>query len=114
VLETIKSGTEISYLFVHGRRFSAPFITLIVKKRNLQHDQSGRVAFIAGKKLGNAVWRNRAKRRMRAVCKEAGGPWRDYDVIFIAKSQTNEVSYSKVLSTCNALLAEVFDEASSQ
>lgn len=69
-----------------------------------QHGQPGRVAFIAGKKLGNAVWRNKAKRRMRALCKECKGPWDKYDVIFLAKSQINEVSYSKVLDTCNDLL----------
>jgi ribonuclease P protein component len=71
-----------------------------------QHGQRGRVAFIAGKKLGNAVWRNRAKRRMRALCRDLKGPWDGYDVIFLAKPRTNEDSYSKVLNVCNALLAK--------
>ena len=63
-----------------------------------QHDREGRVAFIAGKKNGNAVWRNRAKRRMRALCRDLGGPWDGYDVIFLAKSSITGASYSKVLS----------------
>lgn len=70
----------------------------------IQHGQEGRVAFIAGKKLGNAVWRNKAKRRMRSLCKDCEGPWSKYDVIFLAKSQINEVTYSKVLDACNNLL----------
>lgn len=103
-METIKSSTEISYLFTQGRRFNASCITLLVLQNNLQHDPQGRVAFIAGKKLGNAVWRNKSKRRMRALCRDLGGPWDGYDVVFIAKLQTNQVSYSKVLSVCDELL----------
>ena len=65
-----------------------------------QHDLHGRVAFIAGKRLGNAVWRNRAKRRMRAICHELGGPWPGLDVIFLARKGLTQASYSKVLSAC--------------
>ena len=69
-----------------------------------EHDLSGRVAFIAGKKLGNAVVRNRAKRRMRALCHDLGGPWQDYDVIFLARYPLLDESYSKVLKTCKRAL----------
>lgn len=70
----------------------------------MQHDLPGRVAFVAGKKLGNAVWRNSAKRRMRALCRDLGGPWVGYDVIFLAKSPLTAVSYSKVLNACGKAL----------
>ena len=104
---TIKSSADISLLFSQGKRFSTPFLTVIVLKRNNQHDHEllhGRVAFIAGKKLGNAVWRNRAKRRMRELCRDLGGPWEGYEVIFLAKSSVAEATYSKVLTVCkNAL-----------
>ena len=86
-METIKSSTEISYIFANGKRFTASSIVLLVQKK-AQHDQKGRVAFVAGKKLGNAVWRNAAKRRMRAVCRDLGGPWDGYDVVFIARKST--------------------------
>ncbi len=69
-----------------------------------QHDQIGRAAFVAGKKLGNAVWRNTSKRRMRALCRDLGGPWQGYDVIFLAKSNILRVSYSKVLKVCEDTL----------
>ena len=84
-LETIKSRGDISDLFSCGKRLHTPYLTFIVLPTK-QHGQQGRVAFIAGKKSGNAVWRNSAKRRMRAVCHELGGPWAGYDVIFLAKS----------------------------
>lgn len=69
-----------------------------------QHDQQGRAAFVAGKKLGNAVWRNAAKRRMRAICCDLRGPWQETDVIFLAKSNIVRVSYSKVLAACEDTL----------
>lgn len=103
-METIKSNAEISLLFTHGKRLHTPYLTFIVVRNEKQHDPSGRAAFIAGKKLGNAVWRNGAKRRMRAICRELGGPWRGYDVIFLAKSNIVRASYSKVLAACDDTL----------
>lgn len=104
-METIKSSTEISSLFTRGKRLHTPYLTFIVLKYEKQHDQSGRAAFIAGKKLGNAVWRNSAKRRMRALCYDLGGPWEGSDVIFLAKSNITRVSYSKVLAACEDVLS---------
>lgn len=103
-MKTIASNADISELFARGRRLHTPFLTLIVLPQVKQHDLTGRVAFIAGKKLGNAVWRNRAKRRMRALCRELGGPWDGYDVIFLAKSTLTKCEYSKVLTACDDTL----------
>ena len=104
-METIKSSGDISDLFSHGKRLHTPYLTFIASPTK-QHGPSGRVAFIAGKKLGNAVWRNAAKRRMRAVCHELGGPWEGFDVIFLAKSGVCRASYSKVLAVCSDTLKQ--------
>ena len=104
MLGTIKSSTEISYLFSHGKRHATPFGTMIVFQGDTQHGPSGRVAFIAGKKHGNAVWRNSAKRRLRAVCHDLGGPWDGLNVLFIANRKTTRASYSKVLSACGKVI----------
>lgn len=105
-MKTIKSSAEISSLFSQGKRVHTPYLTFIVLPQ--QHDRldskDGRAAFVAGKKLGNAVWRNSAKRRMRALCRELGGPWEGWDVIFLAKSSLTRVSYSKVLTACREAL----------
>lgn len=107
-METIKSSAEISQLFSTGKRLKTPYLTLIVGEQSKgkprgdeeQHGLHGRVAFIAGKKLGNAVWRNRAKRRMRALCRDLGGPWPNCDVIFLARGSLCKVSYGTVLQAC--------------
>ncbi len=100
MLETIKSSSEISYIFSNGKRYNTYAITILVLKHSKQHGLNGRVAFIAGKKNGNAVWRNAAKRRMREICRELGGPWPNIDVVFLAKKKTTKLTYSKVLEVC--------------
>lgn len=94
---TIKSNTDISAVFTHGKRYNSSGMTFIVLEAP-QHDPSGRVAFIAGKKNGNAVWRNAAKRRMRALCTEFNGPWPGLDIIFLAKRNILNVPYRKLLA----------------
>lgn len=72
--------------------------TLILQSRQ-RKDGSDliRVGFTASKKVGNAVARNRAKRRMRALVRELlpqnGVPGHDY-VLIARKDQTTEVDFS--------------------
>lgn len=106
-MDIIKSSTEISNLFSQGRRIHTHYFTIIVTPHNDRaNNSSGRVAFIAGKKLGNAVWRNGAKRRMREVCRQAGGPLDGFDVIFLAKRRICSAGYLEVVCACE----KVFDE----
>lgn len=105
-LDTIRSSEEISAIFKHGTRSSNSFLTLIIReaecdedgKTASEHGRHGRVAFIAGKKSGNACWRNAAKRRMRELARQVNAPWPGYDVLFVAKRAVTDASYSKVLT----------------
>ena len=84
-MSTIRSSREIDGVFRIGRRAAGPLLIALVADTPPGRDPSGRVAFVAGKRLGNAVHRNRAKRLLRVACREAGGPWRRHDVVLIAK-----------------------------
>ena len=87
-MNIIKSNNEISEIFSNGKFIRTPLINLIVYYNEKQHENSYRVAFIASKKNGNAVWRNKAKRRMRAVCKETLSLDSKFEVLFIANRKT--------------------------
>ena len=102
-METIKSKRDISDLFSGGKRVHTPYLTFIVLPKK-QHGLNGRVAFIAGKKYGNAVWRNSAKRRLREVCRQVGGPWQEYDVVMLAKQNILTASYWDVVNACRRAL----------
>lgn len=109
---TIKSNTDISLLFSQGKKINTPFATVIIMKRIGVRDRDrncGRVAFIAGKKLGSAVWRNSAKRRMRAIVNDLGGPWEGFDIVFVARSSILKAPYRKVKRACKSVLLETKD-----
>ena len=95
-------------MFSNGRRVHTPYFTLIVlpQQRDRQHTMRGRVAFVAGKKLGNAVWRNAAKRRMRAIAFDSGAGWSGYDVVFLAKKRVTSSVYEDMLSACGKALQQ--------
>lgn len=106
-MNTIKSSEDISYIFSEGRRIGTPGFSLIVLRNNQLHDLNGRVAFIAGKKLGNAVWRNKAKRKMRALCYQLGGEVPSYDVIFLARKKINEIPFSDLIAYAKDALKKI-------
>lgn len=91
---TIKSSREIDHVFRTGRRQADPLVIALVAPTPPGRDRFGRVAFIAGKKLGGAVTRNRAKRLLRAAARAAGAPWEGHDVLLIARADTLKYSSS--------------------
>ena len=100
-MNIIKSSEQISELFSQGKRVSAKEIRIIYKKHDEQrdHDLHGRVAFIAGKKLGNAVVRNRSKRVMREVARENGLPVEGYDILLMATPATRGADHDVLSSS---------------
>lgn len=71
-----------------ARRWAAPALLLQARRRGDEEAEAGsgiRVGYTCSKKIGNAVLRNRAKRRLRAasalVLPEAGRPGWDYVLV---------------------------------
>lgn len=84
-MRTIRSAAEIDGLFREGTRVSHPLLLVLARD---SRDPDGRVVFVAGRKLGNAVARNRAKRVLREALRRAGGPWPGTDMALIARPGT--------------------------
>ena len=103
-MNIIKSSEQISELFSQGKRVSAKEIRIIYKKHDEQRDPCGRVAFIAGKKLGNAVVRNRSKRVMREVARENGLPIEGYDILLMATPATRGADHDVLSSSLAKVL----------
>jgi ribonuclease P protein component len=101
---TIKSSREIDTVFQEAKRSAHPLIILLATKTPDGRGRQGRVAFIAGKKLGNAVVRNRSKRVLREAMRRCGGPWDGYDVLLIARPATRDAAYDDLDSAlCSGL-----------
>lgn len=104
-MHMIKSSAQISEIFDLGTRFNSGDVRIIVKQVDNERGPLGRVAFIAGKKLGNAVARNRSKRVLRAAAYGAGLPAQGYDILLIATPRTRSSSSADVQKSLERLLA---------
>lgn len=103
---TIKSKDEMERLFRAGRRSSSYLMAVIVSPE-VSPAESGRCAFVAGKKLGKAPLRARCKRVMRATSRELGAPWDGTDVVFVARRKIAHARHDKVLAQMRKQLQEL-------
>jgi len=94
--DTIKSKDRITWLFDHGSRYAGTgFFSLYGPGENKEgkNTELGRVAYVAGKKLGTAPRRSRAKRRLREAARAAGAPWSGFDVVLVAQRSIYEAEF---------------------
>lgn len=101
------------FLYVREGRYKAAGGVVVQVRRNPDaenpaHSGAIRAGFTATKKIGNAVVRNRAKRRLREAARrilpEFGRPGHDY--VFIARQSTVQRPFNMLLKDVeNALLS---------
>ena len=101
-METIKSKVDFGRVFSGGKRANHRLVRMTV----LRHSEGGpaRVAFVAPKRLGNAVFRNRCKRVLREAAREAGFPHEGYEVIFFATRSTHDAHPHEVAQAMESLM----------
>ncbi len=99
---TIKSRGDFERVFSQGRRQSDRLLRIRVLACDEGHP--GRVAFVAAKRLGNAVFRNRCKRVLREAAREAGLPAEGCDVILFSTAATHDSSPQQVATALVRLL----------
>ncbi|MDY2788560.1 MAG: ribonuclease P protein component [Atopobium sp.] len=89
-METIKSKQEFERVFANGKRASHSLVRITFVKE----DQSAptKIAFVAAKRLGNAVFRNRCKRVLREAARRSDIPRDGLSVIFFATHKTATAS----------------------
>lgn len=85
MLRTIKSSGEIDALFKRGTRAANNHVVVIAAPTEPERGPVGRVVFIAGKKSGNAVFRSRGRRVLRAAVLRLQADWIGWDVALIAR-----------------------------
>jgi len=95
-LGVLKKRAE--FLYVRAGAYRAQGGIVIQMRQNPNH-QAIRVGFTATKKIGNAVIRNRAKRRLRELAKSLLPQHGivGYDYVFIARNGTAEREWTALL-----------------
>ena len=92
-----------------GRSWAGPLLVLAAARN--QGDQV-RFGFSVGKRIGNAVTRNRTKRRLReAVWRQRDLIPSGYDLVFIARHPIGRVSFQQIEQAVHHLVFKAFDPA---
>ena len=85
-----------------GRKISNPYSTIFFKKIYTKNNKLLNISFVAKKKIGNAVKRNKIKRRLRNIMNDALKNLSinlNYSYLFIAKKSLLEEKYEKIKET---------------
>ena len=87
---------------LNGRKISNPYSTIFFKKISSKSNKILNVSFVTKKKIGNAVIRNKIKRRLRNIMNEAVKKIKinfDYSFLVIAKSSMLNNEYKIIKET---------------
>jgi ribonuclease P protein component len=98
----LTNSSEFKRVRHTGQSFAHPLVLLIVSKNQLDHARFG---VTAGKPVGNAVQRNRAKRRLREVFRillpRISSGW---DIVAIARPAMLDVPWAELQSVVETKL----------
>lgn len=98
----IKHSNQITEFFSQGKKkYSRSFFILF----NIKNKEEPQYAFIAGKKMGNAVKRNSFKRKLREVVRvNQHYINKRYDIVFCAKNNIELISVKQLNAELNSFL----------
>jgi ribonuclease P protein component len=106
---TLKTRTEFAAVYERGRRWQGRRLAIKVAPNGLGFARFG---YSVGKEVGNAVLRNRVRRRLKAITSglSVGTGW---DVVVMARQGAGGLSYSDLKDEVTGLgnRAKLFDES---
>mgnify|MGYP006181336337 FL=1 len=87
---------------ITGRKINNKYLTIFFKKLSDKSDKKLNISFVAQKKIGNAVKRNKIKRRLRNIMNDAIKKIKlnfQYSYLLIAKKNVLEDEYENIKKT---------------
>lgn len=85
-MKTLKSKQEFERVFAHGKRANDKLVRM--RYIEVSKDEETKIAFVAAKRLGTAVFRNRSKRMLREAARQSHIPTNGLQVILFATNST--------------------------
>ncbi|MBI5846861.1 MAG: ribonuclease P protein component [Nitrospirae bacterium] len=91
LLQTLTRRGEFKHVFEQGRKFPSRHLILYVHPNGLQQSRLG---FVVSRKVGNAVTRNRVKRRLREIFRKLlAESVLCCDIVVVARSMAAEAEF---------------------
>ena len=85
--DILRNKDDFSRIYKRGKSVGERYIVIFYRRNGLDYK---RIAFLASKKVGNSVCRNRARRLMRENYRLISDDIKEgYDIIFIARNTIN-------------------------
>ena len=112
-LPRLRQRSDFVRVARHCRKWAAPGLVLQASRQPREPDDAGktgehtvRVGFTVTKKLGNAVIRNRIRRRLRAAADQVmpARAKKGYDYVVIGRAQTLSRSFSALMDDLETAL----------
>jgi ribonuclease P protein component len=107
----LKRRSDFLDIAAHGARRATPAFVLQARgpAKPEEAHQAPRIGFTASRKIGNAVARNRAKRRLRALCDQVvpGRPLNGWDLVMIARGEALTRDFAAMTRDLDQALARV-------
>ena len=101
LLNTIKKRIDFIKISKKGKRIFAKGFILQKYKRDLPiKENAARVGFTITKRIGNAVVRNKIRRRLRTIMREIVNNYlkKNYDYVIIANKKSLSMDYKELKS----------------
>ena len=92
--EIVKTHQEFNEIIQKGKKEKNAFYNIYIRKSNFKFPRFG---IAIGKKLGNAVYRNKRKRQLRNILTTQRNLFQNgHDYIIIMKEKTKEATYQQL------------------
>ena len=98
-LERLHTSADFNKVFKYGKKLKTVFVDICVLKRK-DNNEIRRLGLVTSRKVGKAVKRNTAKRRLREIFRTNKHKLTPgLDIIFILKPQITSTGYGKLKTT---------------
>lgn len=114
--ETLPRRADFLRAAARGRKTARP--GFVIQVLPTEPDATPRIGFTASRKVGNAVRRNRARRRLRAMVRlelaeraRADRPIAGADLVLIARKDTSTIDFAALRDAFRAVLDQSFTDS---
>ncbi len=98
----IRKSQQYNNVYQNGRKLISKCLIIFLLDNNLKTNRYG---IVTSKKIGNAVIRNKAKRRLRELIYEKHGELKQgYDIVLVCRPLISKVAYSQLKNDFSILL----------